>query len=94
MSIVLKIRDRLNDYMNYNEILYKFNIVDQEIFVCEKKTDIIVSVIYTNKINIKSEISPFFYKMNEKYKINNSNLIEFNFLQYTNSLISRTLSTI
>lgn len=78
-----KIIRRLDDWMNDEQKLYKFNIIDQKIQVYDYKTNINLAYIDNNLL----------YRMNEKYNVDNQNHAEFNLLQYTNSLLIRILST-
>jgi hypothetical protein len=74
---------RLRDWMNDDNMLYKFNIVDQKIQVYDTATNKILAYV-DNRLN---------YQMIKEYSTNNINDNEFILLQYTNSLLIRILST-
>jgi len=78
-----KIIRRLDDWMNDDNVLYKFNIVDQKIQVYDTATNKILAYI-DNSLN---------YQMIKEYPTNSINDSEFILLQYTNSLLIRILST-
>lgn len=78
-----KIIRRLDDWMNDDNVLYKFNIVDQKIQVYDTATNKILAYV-DNSLN---------YQMIKEYPTNSINDSEFILLQYTNSLLIRILST-
>jgi hypothetical protein len=78
-----KIIRRLDDWMNDDKVLYKFNIVDQKIQVYDTATNKILAYV-DNSLN---------YQMIKGYPANSMNDNEFILLQYTNSLLIRILST-
>jgi hypothetical protein len=78
-----KIIRRLDDWMNDDKVLYKFNIVDQKIQVYDTATNKILAYV-DNILN---------YQMIKEYPANSMNDNEFILLQYTNSLLIRILST-
>ena len=78
-----KIIRRLDDWMNDDNVLYKFNIVDQKIQVYDTATNKILAYV-DNRLN---------YQMIKEYPANSINDSEFILLQYTNSLLIRILST-
>ena len=80
LQIIMK---RLRDWMNDDNMLYKFNIVDQKIQVYDTATNKILAYV-DNRLN---------YQMIKEYSTNNINDNEFILLQYTNSLLIRILST-
>ena len=77
-----KIIRRLDDWMNDDKVLYKFNIVDQKIQVYDTATNKILAYV-DNSLN---------YQMIKEYPANSINDNEFILLQYTNSLLIRILS--
>lgn len=77
-----KIIRRLDDWMNDDNVLYKFNIVDQKIQVYDTATNKILAYV-DNRLN---------YQMIKEYPANSINDNEFILLQYTNSLLIRILS--
>lgn len=78
-----KIIRRLDDWMNDDNVLYKFNIVDQKIQVYDTATNKILAYV-DNRLN---------YQMIKEYPTKSINESEFILLQYTNSLLIRILST-
>lgn len=78
-----KIIRRLDDWMNDDKVLYKFNIVDQKIQVYDTATNKILAYV-DNRLN---------YQMIKEYPTKSINESEFILLQYTNSLLIRILST-
>lgn len=86
MSFLKKIMDRLNDWMNDGENIYKFEMAENEIYIDNFETNEHIATVEKN----------LSYKIINKIEvINNENdLNKWIFLQLTNCKLIRILSTV